>query len=108
MDRRSWDASAAGNLHRTKIEQSVANAQLEPPQDWLTVPASEKNSGRDDQTNHEVMDDLIEVMVLDMPWERGEAVGEGEEYRAESKRGDHASPLSFHDTVVHGSLVAAV
>ena len=44
----------------------------------------------------------------DLPWEQSEAVGEGEEYRAESKRGDHASALSFHDTVVHGSVVAAV
>jgi hypothetical protein len=44
----------------------------------------------------------------DLPWEQGEAVGEGEEYRAESKGGDHASALSFHDTVVHGSVVAAV
>ncbi len=42
-----------------------------------------------------------------LPWERAEAVGEGEEYRAESKRGDHASVLTFEDSVVHGSLVAA-
>jgi len=44
----------------------------------------------------------------DLPWEQGEAVGEGEEYRAESKRGDHASALAFEETVVHGSVVAAV
>lgn len=44
----------------------------------------------------------------DLPWEESEAVGEGEEYRAESKRGDHASALAFEETVVHGSVVAAV
>ena len=43
----------------------------------------------------------------DLPWEQAEAVGEGEEYRAESKRGDHASALTFTDTVVHGSMVTA-
>ena len=40
-------------------------------------------------------------------WDRAEAVGDGEEYRAESKRGDHASALTCHDTLVHGSVVAA-
>ena len=44
----------------------------------------------------------------DLPWEQAEAVGEGEDYRAEAKRGDHASALAFEDTVVHGSVVAAV
>lgn len=44
----------------------------------------------------------------DLPWERAEAVGEGEEYRAESTRGDHASALAFQHTVVHGSVVAAI
>lgn len=46
--------------------------------------------------------------VTDLPWDQAEAVGEGEEYRAESQRGDHASTLAFHDTVVHGSVVAAM
>ncbi len=44
----------------------------------------------------------------DLPWEPAQAVGEGEEYRAESKRGDHASALVFEETVVHGSVVATV
>lgn len=44
----------------------------------------------------------------DLPWEQAEAVGEGEDYRAESKRGDHASALAFEDIVVHGSVVAVV
>ena len=41
----------------------------------------------------------------DLPWEQAEAVGEGEEYRAESAEGDHASALALENTVVHGSLV---
>ncbi len=44
----------------------------------------------------------------DLPWEQSAAVGEGEEYRAESNRGDHASALAFEETIVHGSVVAAV
>ena len=44
----------------------------------------------------------------DLPWEHAEAVGEGEEFRAESPQGDHGSALSFEETVVHGSVVAAV
>ena len=44
----------------------------------------------------------------DLPWEQADAVGEGEEYRAESEHGDHASALAFEDTVVHESLMAAV
>ena len=47
------------------------------------------------------------AVVEELPWESAEAVGEGEEYRAASMRGDHASALSFHDTVVHGSMVTA-
>ena len=46
--------------------------------------------------------------VGDQPWEQSEAVGEGKEYRAESKQGDHASVLAFHDTVVHASVLAAL
>lgn len=44
----------------------------------------------------------------ELSWEQAEAVGEGEEYRAESKAGDHASALTFHQTVVHGSVVSNV
>ena len=44
----------------------------------------------------------------DLPWQQTAAVGEGEEYRAQSGRGDHASALAFQDTVVHGSVAAAV
>jgi hypothetical protein len=44
----------------------------------------------------------------DMAWEQAQGVGEGEEYRAESPQGDHASALVFEESVVHGSVVAAV
>jgi hypothetical protein len=42
------------------------------------------------------------------PWQEAQAVGEGQEYRAESKQGDHASALACEDRVVHGSVVTAV
>jgi hypothetical protein len=44
----------------------------------------------------------------DLPWEQAETVGEGEEYRAESKQGDHASALVFEGAVVHGNVLTAV
>lgn len=42
-----------------------------------------------------------------MPWESAEPIGEGEDYRAESPTGDHASALVFDGTLVHGSVVCA-
>lgn len=41
----------------------------------------------------------------DMPWQPADPIGEGEEHRAESPNGDHASALSFEGAVVHGSVV---
>ena len=46
--------------------------------------------------------------AVDLPWSQTEAVGEGDEYRAESRQGDHASALAFQDTMVHGSVLAGV
>jgi hypothetical protein len=62
----------------------------------------------DETDQHASVADVEQLVaaVGDLPWEKSEAVGEGEEYRAESKRGDHASALAFEDTVVHGSVVA--
>ena len=40
-------------------------------------------------------------------WQPAEPLGEGEEYRAQTKRGDHASALIFRDALVHGSAVMA-
>ena len=45
--------------------------------------------------------------IADLAWEQTIAVGEGEEFRAESPQGDHASVLSFQETVLHSSLVPA-
>jgi hypothetical protein len=45
--------------------------------------------------------------ALDLPWQPAKAIGEGDEYRAESPQGDHASALLFEESVVHGSVVAA-
>ena len=53
----------------------------------------------------------VEQLIADVsgsPWVQASAVGEGEEYRTESQRGDHASALAFEETVVHGSVLAAV
>ncbi len=47
-------------------------------------------------------------ILKQLTWEPAEAVGEGEEHRAESPRGDHASALSYAGTLVHGSIVYAV
>jgi hypothetical protein len=43
----------------------------------------------------------------DLSWEPAEAVGEGEELRASSEGGDHASALVFNEVLVHGSVVCA-
>lgn len=41
-------------------------------------------------------------------WEQAEPIGEGEEYRAEFDGGDHASALTFENSLVHGSVLAAI
>ena len=64
----------------------------------------------DETDQHASVADVEQLVAAagDLPWEQSEAVGEGEEYRAESQRGDHASALAFEETVVHGSVMAAV
>jgi hypothetical protein len=46
--------------------------------------------------------------LRNLNWQSVDAVGEGEEARAESANGDHASVLSMNDVLVHGSFVAAI
>ncbi len=41
-------------------------------------------------------------------WELAEPIGEGTEYRAEFDKGNHASALTFEDSLVHGSVLVAV
>jgi hypothetical protein len=40
-----------------------------------------------------------------LPWQPADRVGEGEELRASSDKGDHASALVFDQVLVHGSVV---
>ena len=40
-----------------------------------------------------------------LPWEPADPIGEGEELRASSEEGDHASALVFDDVLVHGSVL---
>ena len=40
-----------------------------------------------------------------LSWERAEAVGEGDEYRAESTHGEAGSALALEGTLVHGSVI---
>lgn len=47
------------------------------------------------------------VGLKTLGWEPTESIGEGEEYRAESPTGDHASALVLDETLVHGSLLCA-
>ena len=41
-------------------------------------------------------------------WEQAEPIGEGTEYRAEFDNGEHASALTLDDSLVHGSVLAAM
>jgi hypothetical protein len=53
--------------------------------------------------------DVLQVLTAlrDAPWQPRQAVGAGEEFRAEMEGDRHASALVFNRTVVHGSLVVA-
>ena len=64
--------------------------------------------GKSDQVASVADVEQLIAAAGDLPWEQAEAVGEGEEFRAESRRGDHASALTVAQSVVHGSVLAAV
>ena len=51
--------------------------------------------------------EMVLAELIDLPWQSVDPVGEGEESRAESQTGDHASALALGGVLVHGSLVAA-
>jgi hypothetical protein len=55
----------------------------------------------------EAVEQLIDSLTA-CDWQVTQAVGEGEEYRAESSDGHYASALLFQDTTLHGSIVAAM
>ncbi len=65
-------------------------------------------AGETDQMASVADVEQLVAVAGDLNWEQADAVGEGKEYRAESKRGDQASLLAFENTVVHGSMVTAV
>jgi hypothetical protein len=60
-------------------------------------------------TDHEATAADVEAMLSaagDFSWQPVDTVGEGNEYRADSPRGDHASALVADGIVVHGSVMA--
>lgn len=63
-----------------------------------------------DTSQHASVDDVERLVQSadEFPWQAAAAVGEGEEYRAQSPTGDQASALLFEGAVVHGSVVAGV
>ena len=63
-------------------------------------------AGKTDQPASVADVERLVAAAAELPWQPASAVGEGEEYRAESKRGDHASALALEAVMVHGSVVA--
>jgi hypothetical protein len=63
-----------------------------------------------DASEHATISDVEQLLrtTSDLRWEEAKAVGDGEEYRAESEKGDHASALVLEEAVIHGSVVLAV
>lgn len=62
-------------------------------------------------TDKEARGEDVEALLQNverLPWQESPAVGEGEEFRAESGRGDQASVLSCEGVVVHESVLAGV
>ncbi len=45
--------------------------------------------------------------LANLSWDLTESIGDGDDYRAESSAGDHASALVFDGMLVHGSVVCA-
>jgi hypothetical protein len=68
--------------------------------DALEVRQADKQAERADV-------ERVMASLGDLIWQPAEPIGEGEEYRAESPTGDHASALVFDGTLVHGSVVCA-
>ena len=67
----------------------------------LETKESEKQAGASD------IEEMLKA-TSNAPWEPAEPIGEGEEYRAEFNNGEHASALTFEDSLVHGSVLAEV
>jgi hypothetical protein len=54
--------------------------------------------------NRANVDQLLET-TSHAAWQPTEPIGEGDEYRAELSHGEQASALTFHDALVHGSVL---
>ena len=54
--------------------------------------------------------DVIRLLqnLREVTWQRSDPLGQGEDYRAESGAGDHASALVLHGALVHCNLMTAV
>jgi hypothetical protein len=63
-------------------------------------------AGATDQHASETEVERLLGLTGDLPWESTASVGEGQEFRAESPRGDYASALVLEGAIVHGSVVA--
>jgi hypothetical protein len=71
-----------------------------PVLDALEAERPDENIGPEDVTRSL-------VATADLCWEPTESVGEGQEFRADTRKGDHASALVFEGTLIHGSVVFA-
>jgi len=67
----------------------------------LESKKSEKQAGTSD------IEEMLKT-TSNASWEPAEPIGEGEEYRAEFDDGEHASALTFEESLVHGSVLAEV
>jgi hypothetical protein len=69
----------------------------------LVVDALEAKESSEQCENSDI-DQLLKT-TSDAAWKPTEPIGEGEEYRAELGNGEQASALTFHDSLVHGSVL---
>jgi ARG/rhodanese/phosphatase superfamily protein len=80
--RKVWDRLISGLVFDTLSAREAADA----PADRSSV------------------DQLLET-TSHAAWQSTEPIGEGDEYRAELVHGEQASALTFHDSLVHGSVL---
>lgn len=60
-----------------------------------------------ESSEHAEISDIDQLLktTSDAEWKPTEPIGDGEEYRAELVDGEQASALTFHDSLVHGSVL---
>jgi hypothetical protein len=63
-----------------------------------------RESAADAPADRSSVDQLLET-TSHASWQSTEPIGEGDEYRAELGQGEQASALTFHDSLVHGSVL---